>query len=284
MTVTLISEQHKNRGGKLEMGSGGSFTRCFRVQTTDPENEGPYEVCFAAGMPSLGDPFPSNPLYTLRSITPSPLSDPSVEWLATCEYSRNSGNPDDEPDNPLNEPVQISVRGNKVTKAPIRDLDLKKFVNTVGDPFETAVEIERTYPVVVFTRNEPAFGFESHAKPFLDRVNNGSYLGGATGTVKCTDLSAEKHFSEAMEYWQVRYEFSYNPDGWQPQVLNAGYYFKDAGERNRCVDVDGRDTASPMPLTESGSQIAPSGIPAQLHYIEFRMYESANFGSLGLPT
>lgn len=281
MTAEYQHEVHQQRAGVFEIGGGGSITRTFLV-TTDTAADGPVEVASALPV-QLGDLHPSATSHTLQRITCSPIAVPSLHWFASCEYSRLANNIDDDA-NPLNVPVEVSCRGVKVTKSPLRDLDGLAFINTAGDPLDETPQIERSYPVVTFKRNEAAFSYATHMERYLDKVNSGSFMGADTGTVKCSDLSADKKFKDQMTYWEVRYEFSFNPDGWQPNILNEGYYYLDGANKKRCVDVDGRDVASPAPLSVDGEQIPSSGIPDDLYFLPFRMFDSVNFNLLGLPT
>jgi len=282
--MTFGREVHEKRSGRLEIGTGGSFTRTFLVTTTDAVNEGPYVVCGCPGVPRLGDPLPESPLYTCRTVTPEYAGgSPSLSWYVTCEYSRRSNDPDEDHDNPLNAPVEIEARGVKVQKIVTHDLNGDPILNTAGDAFDPPLEVTRTHPVIVFTRNEPSFTFD-YALSYMDHVNSGSYLGAGAGTVKCNDIAAQKMFAQAQEYWQVRYEFEYNPDGWQPQVLNAGYMQLFSGGKYKILDSDGRDVSEPWPLDASGERIAANFLPDSAIYLTFTVFPSANFNLLGLPT
>lgn len=288
--IGTAEEVFERRGGRLEIGSGGSFNRSFKVSTDDAVADGPYEVCFAAGVPRLGDPFPSDPLYACRSVTPEMNGSPSLLWTVTCEYSRSANDRDEDQDNPMNAPVEIEIGGNKWTGAPRTDLDGGAFVNSAGEGFETPVEVTFTNPTATFIRNEPIFTFQTHSLPYDDHINSGSFLGGAAGTVRCADISATRRFSKQQEYWQVKYVFEYNKFGWQPQVLDIGYnelYFNpDTSQLEplRLTDANGRDLTSPSLLDGSGGSISPPRDMTQAVFIEFRVYETADFNLLGLPT
>lgn len=290
MTLTFGKEVFERRGGRLEIGTGGSFTRTFLVTTDDAELDGPYEVCFCAGVPRIGDPFPSNPLYTCRTITPEPVASPSLSWYVTCEYSRRSNDPDDEPDNPLNRPVEIDIGSVKYRQVITVDQSGDGITNSAGDAFDPPPEIERSHPTITFTRNEPFFNFATHSKPYVNYVNSSTFSGGDSGTVKCSEINATFHRENNQDYWQVRYVFEYNPDGWQLSLLDLGYNYLalDSGsgtiKRYRLKDGDGRDITTPVPLDGTGVDIAPDDLPAAAVYLDFTVFPSVDFGALGLPT
>jgi hypothetical protein len=282
MTAIYQNEVHSRRTGRFELGSGGTITRTFLV-TTDDANDGPFQVRQVLPV-VLGHLHPDDASYSCRSITCEPTDSPSLNWFATCEYSRQSNNPDDEPDNPLNEPVQVNISGQKVTKALTKDVDGNSICTSSLQAFDPPPEITRTLPVVTFVRNEPFYDI-SVAMDYIDHVNSGSFMGGAAGFWKCNDISADKMFLDQQEYFQVRYVFEYNPDGWNLSLLNVSYHEIDAGTVVRIKDDEGRDVAVPWPLDlgTGAAQASPLTL-GSFNYREFIVFPDANFNSLGLPT
>lgn len=285
MSLTFGKEVFERRGGRLEIGTGGSFTRTFLVTTDDPEVDGPYEACFCAGLPRLGDPFPSDPLYTCKTITPEPVANPAKSWFVTCEYSRRSNDPDDEPDNPLNEPVQSTFSSVKVRKPVTVDQSGAAIVNAADCAFDPPPEIERTHPTITFVRNEPFYSFATHSEPYVDHVNSATFSGADPGTVKCADITATQERENGQDYYKVTYQFEYNPDGWQLSLLNVGYMEKaDGTNLTKIKDDNGRDVSTPWPLSVTGVAQGSPLTSASFNYLDFTVFPSVDFNNLGLPT
>jgi len=280
MSVVGPAREIHGRQGKDGIGVTGGITRLF-VVTTDNALDDMFTVRTAAGLPQIGEPHPRDPAYVVQSRDYEAAAEPSLSWNVTCEYGR-SKNPDQD-ENPLNEPVKVSWRSRSRDKVLEVDLDGVPVVNSAGTLFADPVLVTRSLVVVTFVRNEPSF-YGSYANDWVDHVNSATFSGGAPGTVKCVSIEADKQFKANQEYYEVTYEFWFDPDGWQPRPLNIGYQCVRDGGVKACIDADGRDAKDPQLLAADGTQLALPVSSGSETYRSFTGYPSANFNLLGLPS
>ena len=84
MTVTLKEEIGEARHATNDQGSR-SYTRAFRLETS-LQSEDAWDVGSHAGLPVIGDTFPSDARAYCHNIDID-NSDPWKGWIATYEYS-----------------------------------------------------------------------------------------------------------------------------------------------------------------------------------------------------
>lgn len=280
--MAVVGTAKENHGQQYEDGIGvtGGVTRVFFVHTDDAQDSG-FIVRNASGLPLVGESHPEDPSYIVQRRTAQRAVDPGLSWVVTCEYGR-SKNPSED-DNPFNEPVRVSYRSNSQDVPLIVDLEDNPVLCSNACPYLDPVIVTRAHPVWVFVRNEPNDP-SSIATSYVDHVNNGTYLGKPTGTIKCTDIDGEKQFQSNQPYWEVTYTFSYRVDGWQPAPLNHGFMELSGGAHIKIKDSEGRDISEPRLLDANGAKLSAAASFTSASYGSFVGYNTANFGALGLPT
>lgn len=279
--VGLAKEVHQGRSGSLDASGNGACTRCFRVTTDDPENDDIFVVLQAPGLPQLYDTHPFTPLFTVNKVSGDLIATPGNAWLIKVEYSTQTPSEQQEDENPLNKPVDISVRPLIGSIAVTEDRDGAAIVNTATAPFDPPLERQQSNFVLTFIRNEPVFD-PATAVDYTDKVNSATFYGVAAGYWKCNGISADSEFQKGLKYWVVTYEFEYNRLGWQPRVLNAGWEQLVSGVREKITDSLGRDIAQPWPLASNGTAIPEDDVDTDAYFLSFNVYEAADFNSLGL--
>lgn len=284
-TVTLLDELREDSAkGALATSGQVTFTHRREFRAECPSNLAPFEVGLDLGNNwglYLGSFHPLDITSTLRSldINREKTRNP---WTYLC-VANYSNEPFDQTDDPLAQPVEIRWATKQHQRAVIKDRYGTACLNTAGDYFDPPIEIPTARAELTAVRNEPNFSGPL-ALAFVFHVNQATYSGATPGTLLCTGIESERKIKNQTVYWATTYTFEYEPNGWQPEVLNQGIYQKNAttGKRER-IYTDGREVTDPVPLDSGGRAIAPSSLPAAAVFRKFDVIPEADFAALGLP-
>lgn len=159
-------------------------------------------------------------------------------------------------------------------------------VNTAGEPFEGVMATEGELKLTV-TGNRSVFP-SSTALAATNRVNDGAWGGGATGTWLCNGITATQKTEIVngfeVDFWEVSASLSYRSSGHGVWLPNVGYNQLTDGELKPCTVEylgDQIPASAPMPLDDYGVQ-KPAGDLPSIDYYETHL--SANFTTLfGTP-
>ena len=124
------------------------------------------------------------------------------------------------------------------------------------------------------------------------KTNSDTFRGAAPGTLRVR-ISATEETQDDVDFWKVSYVFTYNPNGWQPKVLEAGLYQlidNRAGTAKRkvpCTEMGGdplesQEATHPMPLDADGKQIPHEDALTDAIYTTWNIYQELPYGNLGL--
>lgn len=182
-------------------------------------------------------------------------------WHVTCEFATNQI-PKNE--NPLLDPLIWSLGFDQYQKVIERDQDGKPIVNTVGDLFtDPPYTQEDVRPVLRVVRNE-SYIDPSFIEDMTNAVNTSSWLGGDSGTVKIKSIEpGEPQMRNGTKFWAVKYEFEWKAEGWQPEILNRGFRYKDG---SKVVTSANKEAVN---LLEDGS-LASSD---ESYYVPYQTYK-----------
>jgi hypothetical protein len=164
---------------------------------------------------------------------------------------------------------------------------LKPLQNTANDFFEGATTDISTLQASI-SGNRATFDY-GLATTVTNSVNQGTYLGGAAYTWKCSGISGQPAVEVVNEveirYWQVEVTLEYRPDGWPLQLPNVGFNYLEGGTKKRCWVIDAETgekvpSSNPQPLTTNGG--LTSGAP---EILVRRVHKAVNFQQyFGTPT
>lgn len=199
-------------------------------------------------------------------------------------------------------PPNIKVARKEVQKVLEKDVDTgKRVTNTVGDPFDPLPEVFRSHHLITatFCRLPSALNWSTRAA-FMDTINDAAFviLGKSypARTLRCTDYAVgsvwDKGAAGMTFFFELTVQLEYDPDGWQPKILNRGrrqWIAGSVGEpdlnppRYEVIrDHAGQPVADPVPLTEAGAPVpavAPGTVPAY-HYVEPKGYKEASWATI----
>lgn len=281
--VISVERIHTGRDGEWTT-EGRSYTATWRAITAEPVI-GPIDAMtsvFATLFP-LGAPYVSFYEYdyyaTLKSISAKPENEPRTKWIITGKYDTQV-KPGRRLNNPIEQSPTIEWDFGTYQKRIDNDRDDKAILNSAGEPPNPPyVETRRTL-ILRYTRSELSYN-PITAMDYLDHINSSSFLGAEALTVKLNKwLGKQKHFPAVGtfaggEYWEVQYEFEWNPEGWDEEILDMGM-----------IDADGNHikTENKYPVThpvllKDGFKKEPTDPP---QYITVKRFPLADLNALNV--
>lgn len=255
-----IEELFDDKAGKPFSNSGHrTYVRRFRV-LVKTNLIGPAGVCGCPGVPMPYAPYIPNRReewdYLAVAVDIEAVSENKGDWQAwivTVNYSTDVGPAGPSflktglgnalagtQQNPWDEPVVVESDIETETVYPAEDLDGKAYNNSADQPFTPPYSHPTGYRVYTVTRNEKKTDFENRVEDYVYVVNNAPYKGYPAGYVLCTGGRGPLLWRGSVPYYRVTYKFlckkrtllpgsptNYTA-GWQPKILNAGMFQKDA--------------------------------------------------------
>jgi hypothetical protein len=281
---------------KSEVQSDGrcasSYMRKYLVRSNSPTFLEEPIVAAAVGI-TRGSPLSIdvNAICQSVSITPGPTMTraPFQAWFATYEFATTAPLPGDDNDDPLTTRTVWSINPQIQSRYVIKDRLGNLIVNTAGSPFDGGIPVDVRLGSVTARRNISADGYDlSTAMTVSGAVNSTTYLGGAPGTVQ-VDLSASEKYEGGYHFWEETYTFSFDPKGWQPQPISAGFFQKDGSVLKRILNSDLGDTndpdapvQEPEPLDGAGHLVPVASRPGGCVFVTVDFFPAADFNMLGL--
>lgn len=292
-----------------------TYKLTYRVKTDDPSDTAAMIMLNATiGLPvQFVTPMPGDPQAVAVSLDSCDrLEDDPNSWDVKYTFDnttrqRDSSNQTDPTD--LDPILDYGVE--TMTRHVTKGLDDVPHLNAAGDPFEP-VEVEDYQNFLTAERCELTFDFTTSGL-YNNAVNSDSFHGAAPGTLR-VKIVPKQQFRNGTEYFRVKYEFKYKPQGWQRKDLNQG--LRQLVDSDVEVDPptdpptfvknkipcfvtadDGQFTAdpvtSPVPLNIDGRQLTvdeikgnpaatPNPIPSLVNYIESKTYEALPYSALNI--
>ena len=162
-------------------------------------------------------------------------------------------------------------------------------LNTAGQPFDGGVPVDVRLGQASLKLKilDASFDYAlvmSHS----GKWNSATFLGGDPGTVQ-VDITATEAYEGAYHFWDVQYDFNYDPLGWQPKIANVGFY--QLGTLDVPVPITYGDLATPptaddtrVPepesLDESGHVVPYANRPDDCILIEVDYFDSLDMATL----
>lgn len=223
----------------------------------------------------------------------SPTRPPFLLFKVKVDYATNATLPDTEDDDPTTRRTLWSGSTSQQQRYIIEDKDGTLITDTAGQPFDGGVGVNERIGVQRFTRNVDAAGYDRDAMMANnDKVNSVSFLGGDPGTVQL-EFSSDECYEGGWHFYKESYSFFYNPLGWQPNPVNAGFYCRDEvdGPVRRILNADIGDDdprtmdepcPEPQPLDEDGLIVPVADRPADCIKVTVDHFDEMDFNTFGL--
>jgi hypothetical protein len=266
-------------------------TRSFLVQSDGPATE-PNAVLAATGI-SLGDSLDG---LTLTKFRVRATDGVGMLWTVTAEYEPSTPEPEEpeEPEGGVPGKPDIWSGSSSVTKkARYVDVFGTVMTNSAGDAFEEgclADTAENRLTLTTYRRLHTDWLGDS--EKYTNTVNLAAWNGGEAETWKCQGcskkLNIETQDGGVLIYWEITWEFAYDPDKWTWKPWDIGFSetTNEDGEptsygtgeaapgRRTIKGKDGKGVRNPVAL--NGGVAKAPGLPPDA--LEFFLYRSEDFG------
>jgi len=202
------------------------YTKTFRVRVLDPR-VGPETVCRCPGIPGPYTPYFSagNYEYDLSAVVvgldaKKEKDDDWQNWLVTVKYSTELNNKsadgnnafpsrkDGNSNNPELEPAVLDWDFEVTKEALPLDLNSQPFINSAGDLYDPAPQIDIARPVLHLQRNQLDFS-PVKAQQFAFALNSKMFFGQYPYTAQCYPPKATQKQLGGLIYWRVNYKIRF---------------------------------------------------------------------------
>jgi hypothetical protein len=266
--------------------SGWRFTREFRVRRDEdliPPRSAIQSVIDWAGF-TIGDPYEiynqNDELIEYQtdafcsSFDADTISDVGGRGrIVVAEFTKS-----ETVQNPLLMPVREEWDFIDGTVPIERDATGKLIRNSIGDPFEQALETDATSLVVTLIRNE--LSRPRYAIPLLKKINSQAWYGFPQKTVLLHSMRPRQQTHPVYgDYFECSFTFHINLNGFTRYVLNQGYRQKSMrGSSIINIEEGGENVTVPKKLSLAGFPL-PADAPGI--FLPFEPYYVAPFSLLG---
>lgn len=292
MAVTFCELMREGRGGSFGEKSAAEYTAQWRVITNN-KDDGPERV------KTLGPFVGPTPIPVIGSIYAigndadagafcdkiDPQQGARVnEWLVNVHYRQLE--PGEQYDdlvstNPLTRPVQYRLDHEHWTRVVEKDKDGVALKNSAGVPFDTGVETDDSFLVLVAEKNFATLQEIINLNlSFAWKVNTGIFKGGAARSwlcrpIICSDIQTENNIS----FFRATFHTVYNPELWDVPILDKGFSELNGGVLRDILDKNKQPITEPWPLNGAGVKL-PEG--NALVFLTKRIRGETSFTGLGI--
>jgi len=280
MTITYKGEIPAGRSAKNSLGIR-TYQRQFRL-VTDSRSDGPYEIGSNANLPSIGSVHPEDASAWCRELTVD-NDEPYTGWIVTANYSSER----ELSETPTSDPAFVTWDSEQFQKPAIQDKDGDAVVNSAGDFFDPPAMMDDSRRVVTVQKNLTAV--PTWILDYQDAVNSDQFtVDGVTiaiGTAKMQRVSVgAEDIRNGIAFRQVTFTMHLQRDGWDMQILDAGFRRIDPGDSTKRIAIsldDGTEPTTPALLDGSGGLLS-NPTPANAVFKTFSVYKTRAFSSLPL--
>ena len=279
MAVTYVGELSEGRRAQNDRGVR-TYTRVFRL-TTSSQSDNAFTVGSNGSLPVIGNTFPSDGNAYCTNLDVQCIRGWRI-WDVTATYSTervlNTV--------PTSDPTYITWDTEQFQKPATQDKDGKGVVNSAGDPFIPAEQMDDSRRIVTVQKNLTAV--PSWILSYQDAVNSDAFtVDGysiAIGEAKMQRVSVgPPEIRNGTTFRQVTFVIALRRDGWAYKILDQGFNEKDAADatKRKPIYINGQLPSSPVLLDGTGkAQTDPK--TANAVYLTFNVYKQQAFSSLPL--
>lgn len=256
-----------------------TYTRRFQAFTDSGSDEGVTVTIAVAAAFSLarGVAYPLDSQSFVKHWDAECLTegvDNEYEWVVNFYYGPDQYSTTQ---NPINKPLDIKWSGSKYQENIDRDVFDVPILTAADMPYADPIERDASRSLLTITRNEASFN-DNIAAYYRDTINADYWYGKAPGTCKVEDIQAETQYDNTYGlYWQCKYIFAINNDGWDRILLNAGYHEKVDGKIKNIL-IQGVKPELPQLLDATGRALPQGGLPTYKKYYIYNRLPFSTFG------
>lgn len=294
-------------GGTRDEEGHRTFKIVHQVKCTS-ENDGPYTVMNATGLPTIGSAWTfgndfdlwafCTPEMKVRRHPDYKRGEPAVWWYVEQTFSTvpQERCADTQIENPLDEPDKISGSFSKFTREAQQDRNGDLILSSSHEPI-TGVERDDNRPTVVVEQNISDLGLDTFSA-MVDTVNDAGLWGLPARTIKLSNVSWERHiYGTCFFYYTRRLEFEVDFDTFDrddiadrgfkefnPNIADNPINRANPANYVHIKDPNDENVSTPQMLDGNGSlNNDPVNNPKFLAPA-VELYNESNFLTLGIPT
>lgn len=265
-------------------------TYLYRTNAANPPTEAQIIADFGI-VP--GSPYINDLKATCKGVEIShgvgPTKCPHFARYIAAEWSTTAPLPNNTSTDPTTMRTTWSLAATIQSRYIVRDRLGVMILNAARQPFDGGVPVAVRLGTAVAKRNITAAGYnKNNVMANSGKLNSVTYLGALPGTLQ-VDLQSEEKYEGGYHFWAETATFAYDPEGWQPKPMNAGFFYRDAYDvLTRITNRDLGDTAvpsaavqEPEPLTATGGLVPIHSRPDQCNFVTVDAYDSFDFATLG---
>lgn len=279
MAVTYVGELSEGRRAQNDRGVR-TYTRVFRL-TTSSQTDNAFTVGSNGSLPVIGNTFPSDGNAYCTNLDVQCVRGWRI-WDVTATYSTervlNTV--------PTSDPTYITWDTEQFQKPATQDKDGKGVVNSAGDPFIPAAQMDDSRRIVTVQKN--LANVPTWILSYQDAVNSDTFtIDGrsiAIGEAKMQRVSVgPPEIRNGTTFRQVTFVIALQRDGWAMKLLDQGYnerrLITTTGKKP--IHINGQLPSSPVLLDGNGfAQTDPT--TASAVFLTFNVYKTQAFSSLPL--
>ncbi len=279
MAVTYVGELSEGRRAQNSKGIR-TYTRVFRL-TTSSQTDDAYTVGSNGSLPVIGNTHPSDGNAYCTDLDVQCVRGWRI-WDVTATYSTERVLSS----TPTSDPTYITWDTEQFQKPATQDKDGKGVVNSAGDPFIPAEQMDDSRRVVTVQKN--LANVPTWILSYQDAVNSDAFtIDGrsiAIGEAKMQRVSVgPPEIRNGTTFRQVTFVIALRRDGWAYKILDQGFNEKDPADttKRKAIYINGQLPSSPVLLDGTGkAQTDPK--TANAVYLTFNVYKQQAFSSLPL--
>ena len=217
-----------------------------------------YQVSRLGGIPQKGQPYYAFPSAFAKSVVGEELAEAAGVWSVNVVWSTNADDKpaEDENTDPTAEPAKIDGSTEMVPRVMQKDAEGDPVTTSAKEPFLNP-PVQHTVPIEVIriTVKKRADQFDLREEAaFLGATNSNEFLGFAAGEIQLGGRSWTNGFKNGVTFVEVTYQFKWDPEGHDMEVLDQGSFYLDAAG-DKVVDTkDGHPVV--VNLNGAGAKLA----------------------------
>lgn len=277
MAVVWCRELARDRSQSGKYQETYTYERSFLVRTDAMDTPLP-DITNAVGF-DWRDPHPDDPSCRAMEFDTKAEDDSGLLYRVTVRYyvpPVDGGDPED-PEGTGFMKARVWSGSSSTKTVPAMKLGTPpEFIcNSAGDPLE-GLEMERTEARLSLTEYIPDHATVlSKQRTYTDKVNSGTWNGGAAETWKCLgcafSLTSENFAGTSVIFWEVTWEFAYDRDTWRLKPWDVGFAERcdssgtpsgSGDQRKAILGQDKKPVRQPVAL--AGGVALAAGSPPQI--------------------
>lgn len=271
-----------------------NYNRSFLYRTDSATRPTEVQIVTDIGIVP-GSPYPNDANATCHAVSigpgPAPTRPPHLAYIVKVKWSTRAPVPNNTTTDPTTKRTVWSLKPTIQTRYIVKDRNNVMILNSAGQPFDGGIPVAVRLATAVAKKNRTAVGYNQNTVlAHSGKLNSTTFLGAAPKTIQ-VDIEAEEIYEGGFHYWSEVYTFAYDPLGWQPKPMDAGFFQRSSAGSATLRRIKNSDLETgvntdpvqePEPLLENGLMVPVASRPGSCRFIEVDAYELFDMNSFGL--